>query len=106
MDEYTVSTDPADLDRDAVYRYLHDEAYWSQGISRETFDRAHPFRIAQVRRLLEDNAWGEAEGVETRTKELLGLFRAATDLIPGYLREAPAPAAAAEVAAPPAPPQG
>ena len=40
MDEYTVSTDPADLDRDAVYRYLHDEAYWSQGISRETFDRA------------------------------------------------------------------
>jgi GNAT superfamily N-acetyltransferase len=40
MDEYTVSTDPSDLDRDAVYRYLHDEAYWSQGISRETFDRA------------------------------------------------------------------
>jgi GNAT superfamily N-acetyltransferase len=40
MDEYTVSTDPADLDRDAVYRYLHDEAYWSKGISRETFDRA------------------------------------------------------------------
>jgi len=40
MDEYTVSTDPADLDRDAVFRYLHDEAYWSQGISRETFDRA------------------------------------------------------------------
>ena len=40
MDEYTVSTDPADLDRDAIYRYLHDEAYWSQGISRETFDRA------------------------------------------------------------------
>jgi len=40
MDEYTVSTDPADLDRDAVYRYLHDDAYWSRGISRETFDRA------------------------------------------------------------------
>ena len=40
MDEYTVSTDRADLDRDAVYQYLHDEAYWSQGISRETFDRA------------------------------------------------------------------
>jgi GNAT superfamily N-acetyltransferase len=40
MDEYTVSTDPRDLDRDAVFRYLHDEAYWSQGISRETFDRA------------------------------------------------------------------
>ena len=40
MDEYTLSTDPADLDRDAVFRYLHDEAYWSKGISRETFDRA------------------------------------------------------------------
>jgi GNAT superfamily N-acetyltransferase len=40
MDEYTVSTDPGDLDRDVVYRYLHDEAYWSKGISRETFDRA------------------------------------------------------------------
>ena len=40
MDEYTVSTDPADLDRDAVFRYLHDEAYWSKGVSRETFDRA------------------------------------------------------------------
>lgn len=40
MDEYTVSTDPADLDRDAVYRYLHDEAYWSQGVPREVFDRA------------------------------------------------------------------
>jgi GNAT superfamily N-acetyltransferase len=40
MDEYTVSTDPADLDREAIYRYLHDEAYWSQGISRDTLDRA------------------------------------------------------------------
>jgi GNAT superfamily N-acetyltransferase len=40
MDEYTVSSDPADLDRDAVFRYLHHEAYWSKGMSRETFDRA------------------------------------------------------------------
>jgi GNAT superfamily N-acetyltransferase len=40
MDEYTVSTDPAHLDRNAVYEYLHDEAYWSRGITRETFDRA------------------------------------------------------------------
>lgn len=36
-------------------------------------------------------------------EELVGLFKAATDLIPAYLREAPAPA---EVAAPPAPPEG
>ena len=40
MDEYTVSSDPADLDRDAVFRYLHHDAYWSKGVSRETFDRA------------------------------------------------------------------
>ncbi len=37
-----------------------------------------------------------------KQEELLGLFKAATDLIPGYLREAPA--AAAVEAAPPAPP--
>jgi GNAT superfamily N-acetyltransferase len=40
MDEYTVSTDPSRLDRDAVYRYLHDEAYWSQGVARDIFERA------------------------------------------------------------------
>src|SRR4029453_4953038 len=40
MAEHTVSSDPADLDRDAVFRYLHHEAYWSKGVSRETFDRA------------------------------------------------------------------
>jgi GNAT superfamily N-acetyltransferase len=40
MDEYTVSTDPARLDREAVYRYLHDEAYWSQGVPRDVFERA------------------------------------------------------------------
>lgn len=41
----------------------------------EAFDRDHPFRIARVRRLIEDNAWGEAAGIEARTKELLALFR-------------------------------
>ena len=39
-DGYTISTDPAHLDRDVVYRYLHDEAYWSKGLPRELFDRA------------------------------------------------------------------
>src|SRR5688572_16713566 len=28
----------------------------------ESFDRSHPFRIARVRRLHEDNAWGEGKG--------------------------------------------
>jgi len=39
-DGYTISTDPSHLDRDIVYRYLHDEAYWSKGLPRELFDRA------------------------------------------------------------------
>ena len=39
-DGYTISTDLAHLDRDVVYRYLHDEAYWSKGLPRELFDRA------------------------------------------------------------------
>ena len=39
-DGFTISTDPAHLDRDAVYRYLHDEAYWSTGIPRDLFERS------------------------------------------------------------------
>jgi GNAT superfamily N-acetyltransferase len=40
MDEYFVSTDHALLDREAVYAYLRDEAYWSKGLPREVFDRS------------------------------------------------------------------
>jgi len=39
-DGYTISTDRAHLDRDVIYRYLHDEAYWSKGLPRDLFDRA------------------------------------------------------------------
>jgi len=41
----------------------------------ESFDREQPFRIARVRRLDEDNAWGVADGVDERAKDLLALFR-------------------------------
>ena len=37
--DYTVSTDPALLDLDAVYRYLS-RAYWCEDIPRETLERA------------------------------------------------------------------
>jgi GNAT superfamily N-acetyltransferase len=39
-DGFTISTDRAHLDRDLIWRYLHDEAYWSKGIPRELFERS------------------------------------------------------------------
>jgi ribosomal protein S18 acetylase RimI-like enzyme len=39
-DGYTISTDRAHLDRDVIYRYLHEEAYWSKGIPRDLFERS------------------------------------------------------------------
>lgn len=41
----------------------------------ESFDRSHPFRIARVRRLREDNGWGEADTAAAQSKDLLSLFR-------------------------------
>lgn len=37
---YEVSTDPAKLDLDVIYRYLAEESYWSPGIAREVFERS------------------------------------------------------------------
>ncbi|MGU7779010.1 GNAT family N-acetyltransferase [Burkholderia sp. PU8-34] len=34
------STDHRDLDCDAVYDFLHRDAYWSKGIPRDVFDRS------------------------------------------------------------------
>ena len=39
-DGFTISTDRAHLDREVIYRYLHDEAYWSKGIPRDLFERS------------------------------------------------------------------
>ncbi|HEV2250746.1 MAG TPA: GNAT family N-acetyltransferase [Candidatus Limnocylindria bacterium] len=39
-DGFTISTDRAHLDREVIYRYLHDEAYWSKGLPRDLFDRS------------------------------------------------------------------
>ena len=38
-DGYTIDTDPARLDRDALYDWLS-RSYWAAGIPRETFDRS------------------------------------------------------------------
>ena len=39
-DGYSLSTDPADLDRDAIHHYLSREAYWSKGVPRDVVERA------------------------------------------------------------------
>lgn len=36
-DDYIVSTDPSRLDLSSVHKFLTEEAYWSRGISFETF---------------------------------------------------------------------
>ena len=38
--EYTVSTDPARIDLQAVHRFLSEEAYWSPGVPIEVVRRA------------------------------------------------------------------
>ena len=39
-DGYTISDDPARVDADAVYRYLHDESYWARGVPRDVVERS------------------------------------------------------------------
>jgi GNAT superfamily N-acetyltransferase len=39
-DGFTISTDRAHLDRDVIWRYLHDESYWAKGVPRELFERS------------------------------------------------------------------
>src|SRR5579863_3311993 len=37
---YTISTDPARFDIDAIHAYLSNDSYWCAGIPRETLERA------------------------------------------------------------------
>src|SRR5438876_4816950 len=39
-DGFTISTDRARLDLDAVYRYLSAESYWAAGMARDVFERS------------------------------------------------------------------
>jgi predicted N-acetyltransferase YhbS len=40
MGPYVVSIDSKHVDRELVWRFLHDEAYWSLGVPREIVERA------------------------------------------------------------------
>lgn len=40
MNPVTISFDPAQVDRDRVYGWLSNEAYWSTGLPRDVFERA------------------------------------------------------------------
>jgi GNAT superfamily N-acetyltransferase len=39
-DGFTISTDRARLDREAIYRYLSGESYWAAGMARGVFERS------------------------------------------------------------------
>ena len=38
-DDYSISTDPARLDRELIWEYLH-TSYWAEGIPRDVMDRS------------------------------------------------------------------
>ena len=40
MGQYVVSSDTRHVDRDLVWRFLHDESYWAAGVPRDVMDRA------------------------------------------------------------------
>lgn len=40
MGQYVISSDSKHVDRDLVWRFLHEEAYWSAGVPRDVMDRA------------------------------------------------------------------
>ena len=39
-DEYVISTDPARLDREVIFDYLHNTAYWAMGRPREVIEKS------------------------------------------------------------------
>jgi len=68
-DALLVSTDKALLDREAIFRFLHHDAYWSKGIPRERVDRG-------IANALCFGAYDEAEG---RKGAQAGFARVITD---------------------------
>jgi GNAT superfamily N-acetyltransferase len=43
--EYTISTDRARLDLDAIHRFLSTEAYWSPGVGRDVVERSIEYSL-------------------------------------------------------------
>jgi GNAT superfamily N-acetyltransferase len=65
-DDIRISDDPAELDRDRVYRWIGEESYWAKGRSRE---RQH----AAI-----DGSWNFG-AYDTMTGEQVGFARVVTD---------------------------
>ena len=40
MTDYSVSNDAKDIDRELVWRWLHDDSYWAAGVPRDVQERA------------------------------------------------------------------
>jgi len=62
------------------YRMLPDGRYdltleGERKVGIEGFERDHPFRVARVRPLAEDQAWAQGERAEADARDLLALFR-------------------------------
>ncbi len=60
----TVTTDPSSVDRERLFDYLHNEAYWSKGIPRGIFETS--LQYSRTYSVLLDN-------------EMVGFARAVTD---------------------------
>lgn len=68
-DGFTISTDRAQLDREVIYRFLHDEAYWSKGLPRDLFERSIEASLS----------FGLFEGEAGRGGKQIGFSRVVTD---------------------------
>ena len=40
MTDYSISSDERDIDRELVWRWLHDDSYWAAGVPRDVQERA------------------------------------------------------------------
>jgi GNAT superfamily N-acetyltransferase len=61
-------------DRDAIYRFLSEEAYWSVGLPRDVFERAVANSLSFVARIVDTSRAGGA-----RAGEVAGYARVVTD---------------------------
>jgi len=75
-DNYTISTDRTRLDMEMLVRFLHDEAYWAKGRSREVIERS----------IAHSENFGVYCKQEDGTEEQVGFARLVTDYATfGYL---------------------
>src|ERR1700716_3725669 len=56
MAQFVVSSDPRHVDRDLVWRFLHDESYWAAGVPRDVMDPARAAPQVAFARVVTDRA--------------------------------------------------